>query len=77
MLTTADSWGYPQQYVRQMLEILEAREPIDVQCPLFEMLSIDRISVDKWELPFTKGEQNQAYRINAYSDNDWSLLVKK
>lgn len=67
---------FPDGARMMLLAFCEAREPIDVQCPLFTNLGITRIAIEKWNLPFTKGTENQSYRINAFSDDDWDLLIK-
>lgn len=76
MLTRFDQWLYPQQDVERLRRIVEAREPIDVKCQLLEIFGIGRIVIEKYDFPFTKGEENQAYRLLAYSDDDWDLLIK-
>jgi len=68
--------SFPVEDTRRLKEFCESREAIDVQCPLFEALHIDRIVIDKWNLPFTKGIENQSFRITAFSDDDWDLLIK-
>ena len=55
--------------------MLESRKAINVKCQLFEIFGIDRIVVEKFDIPFTKGEENQSYSISAYSDDDWDLLL--
>lgn len=77
ILTRWDEWKYPTQDVQRLRQIMEAREPIDVQCALFEIVGVGRIVIDSFKLPFTKGEENQAYSIEAFSDDDWDLLIKK
>lgn len=77
VLTRYDELRYPHEDMRKLIGLLEAREPIDVKCQLLEYFGIGRIVIDKCEWPFTKGEENQAYRISAYSDDDWDLLIKQ
>lgn len=78
LLTSFDSeLRYPEADVKEViLKFCEAREPIDVLCPLFETLGINRLVIESYDLPFTKGIENQAYRIEALSDDDWELLVE-
>lgn len=75
LFTRHDEWKYPQDDVRKLRGILEARKAIDVKCQLFEIFGIGRIVAEKFDFPFTKGEENQAYSIKAYSDDDWNLLL--
>lgn len=76
LLTRHDEWKYPTQHVQKLRKILEAREPIDVQCALFEIFGIGRIAIADYSIPFTKGEENQSYTLDAFSDDDWDLLIK-
>ncbi len=76
LLTTKDDWTYPAADVKRLRTLLEARETIDVECEMLEIFKIGRMAVEKYDLPFTKGEENQRYSISAYSDDDWDLLIK-
>lgn len=76
LFTKFDDWTYPQDDVQKLRGMLEAREAIDVKCQLLEIFGIGRMVVEKYDFPFTKGEENQAYRITAYSDDDWDLFIK-
>ena len=77
LLTRFDQWTYPQDDVARLRAIVEARDTIDVKCQLFEIFGIGKIVVEKYDWPFTKGEENQAYRLSVVSDDDWDLLIKK
>jgi hypothetical protein len=77
LFTRYDEWKYPKDDVGKLRKILEAREPVDVMSPLFEIFGIGRIVIDSYDWPFTKGPENQAYRISALSDDEWHLLIKK
>ena len=75
-INSNDGLSFPTEDKKRLLEFCESRDAIDVQCPLFEDLHIGRIVIDKWNLPFTKGIENQSFRITAFSDDDWDLLIK-
>ena len=77
VLKNKDDWNYPESDIKKLRTILESRETIDVLCPLFEIFEIVRIAVEKFDFPFTKSEENQAYKITAFSDDDWSLFIEK
>ncbi len=77
LVKKVDEWKFPYQDVRRLRDLLESKETLDVRSPLFEVFHIDRIAVEKYDFPFTKGEENQAYSITAYSDDNWSLLIEK
>lgn len=75
LFTRHEEWKYPDADVRKLRGMLESRKAINVKCQLFEIFGIDRIVVEKFDIPFTKGEENQSYSISAYSDDDWDLLL--
>lgn len=77
LLTRFDEWRYPTDDVKRLQQYCEAREPVEVECQLFEIFSINRIVIESFDFPFTKGEENQAYRISASSDDDWELFIDK
>lgn len=76
ILTSFDYWRFPEEDLIKLRRIVEAREPIHVKCLLFEIFGIGRMIIEKYDFPFTKGEENQAYKISGYSDNNWDLLIK-
>lgn len=70
-------YDYPREDVVTLMRYATAKEPLDVKCPILELLGITRIVIEDYTLPFTKGQENQNYSIKAVSDTDWSLLLKK
>lgn len=76
LFTTIDSTDYPENDLKKFKRLCEAKEPIDVLSPLFEIFGINRIVIENYELPFTKGPENQSFSIKALSDDDWELLIK-
>lgn len=76
MISRFDEWGYPRTDVENLRRLVESREPIEVQNELFDIFGITRIVIETYDFPFTKGENNQAFRISAFSDDDWDLLIK-
>lgn len=46
-------------------------------CPLLQIFSISQIAVENYSIPFTSGIQNQAFTINAVSDDIYRLLLRK
>lgn len=75
LFTNKDSFDYPEDDMKRLRELCEAKDTIMVLCPLFEILDINRIVIESYELPFTKGEENQNWTIQAISDDDWDLLL--
>ena len=75
LFTKKDNWTYPRADVIKLRELLESRESLDLQCDLFEIFNIGSMVVEKFDFPFTKGEENQAWSITGYSDDDWQLFI--
>jgi len=73
----AGRYNFPRHDVLMLIRYCTAKEPIDVKCPGLQLLGITRIVIEDYQLPFTKGPENQNYSITAYSDTDWKLLLKK
>ena len=67
---------YPEEYVTKLKRLCEGAT-VQVMCPLFEIFSINRIVIESYDFPFTSGPANQAYTINAVSDDIYKLLLKK
>lgn len=70
-----DDAEYPRQDVERLRRYCESREIIQVQCPLLEIFNITQMAIESYEIPFTKGEDMQAYTITAYSDALFELLI--
>lgn len=68
--------AYPEDDVKQLRAFCEAGK-ILVKSPLLEIFSINQIVVESWSIPFTAGVSNQAYTIDALSDDIYKLLLRK
>ncbi|HOI32010.1 MAG TPA: DUF6046 domain-containing protein, partial [Bacteroidales bacterium] len=68
--------AYPEE-VDRLVEFFEARQAIDVTSPLLNQHSIFSIVIESLDLPHTKGLENQAFTIKAYSDDVFELLQKQ
>ena len=68
--------AYPYDDVSRLRNLCEEAKLI-VRSPILEVFSINRIVVESYDIPFTAGIENQAYEINAYSDDIYKLLLKK
>ena len=67
---------YPSEDVKTLRSYCEAGKLL-VKSPQMELFSITRIVVEDWSVPFTSGEENQAYTIGAVSDDIYKLLLRK
>jgi len=59
-----------RQYVQQ-------HKSIKVECTLLNDRGIDMIAIEGYNLPFTKGAENQDFEIKAYSDDIVELLIEQ
>lgn len=76
ILMNVDSDSYPAGDVQKLRAMCETAK-LQVSCPLLEIFSISRIVVENFSFPFTSGIRNQAYSIDALSDDIYRLLLKK
>ena len=67
---------YPEDDVKKLRSYCEAGK-ILVKSPQMELFSITQIVVEDWSIPFTAGQANQAYTINAVSDDIYKLLLRR
>jgi hypothetical protein len=66
----------PKNNLRILKNMCEARQAINIKSGLLSVFGIDRIVVEDFSFPFTKGMENQMYTIKAYSDDNFGLLVE-
>jgi len=67
---------FPEDELRKLRQYLEARKVLMVYSELLCVFGIERIAIEDYSLPFTKGIENQMYTIKGYSDNLFDLLVE-
>jgi len=67
----------PEEDLRKLRRYCEERKFIEVESDLFCLFNISRLAIESFELPFTKGVENQMYTIKAYSDDTFNLLVEE
>jgi len=68
---------FPSEDLLRLRNYCEARKVIDVESDLFCLFNINRLAIESFELPYTKGNANQMYVIKAYSDDNFELLIKE
>ena len=65
-------------HIATLRKYLEAQEAIHITCDLLNnVFDIQRICIESYDFPFTKGLENQAFTIKAYSDDNYQLLEEK
>ena len=67
---------FPRADFEKLKKILTHSKHIKVKCAPFELLGINSIVIDDFSLPFTKGENVQAYEIKCCSDFSYNLLME-
>lgn len=67
---------YPKDDFEKLKKILTNAKEIRVNCAPLELLGINKIVIDDFSFPFTKGENVQAYEIKACSDYSYNLLME-
>ena len=67
---------YPSDDVKKLRAYCEAGKVL-VKSPQMELFSINQIVVEDWSIPFTAGTANQAYTIEAVSDDIYKLLLRR
>lgn len=67
---------YPSEDVKTLRSYCEAGKVL-VKSPQMELFSINQIVVEDWNIPFTSGQANQAFTINAVSDDIYKLLLRR
>lgn len=68
--------AYPTE-VAELQKYFEWRGQIDVQCAFLNARDIFSIAIESFVLPHTRGLQNQAFQITAYSDDVFNLLIEQ
>jgi hypothetical protein len=67
---------YPLRDFEKLRDFLTASQSIYVLCEPLNLLNINKIVIEEFNFPFTKGENVQAYEIKAVSDFDYALVLE-
>lgn len=67
---------FPKSDFQKLKTFLTTAKHIYVKCAPLELLGINKIVIDDFTFPFTKGENVQAYDIKACSDSSYNLLIE-
>lgn len=76
ILINNDKNAYPKEDVTKLKNFCESAK-VNVRSPLFEIFSINQIVIENYDFPFTSGQDDQAYNIDAVSDDIYKLLLKR
>ena len=75
-ITGAPEQTYPRMDLEALRDILLTPESLRVYCEPLQLLGINRLVIESFQFPFTKGENVQAYVIKAYSDFTPEILLE-
>ncbi len=68
--------AYPTRQVERLRQICESGLVVQVQCEILSTFGITQMVIEDWDIPFTKGENIQAFALKCYSDDAFDLLVE-
>jgi hypothetical protein len=66
----------PEDDIRKLRSYCENRSTLLVDNDLFCLFNINRIAIESYDFPFTKGVENQTFAIKAYSDDMFDLIIE-
>lgn len=66
---------YPRADFVRLHDAMIRAEALTVYCEPLQLLGINKIAIEDFQFPFTKGENVQAYSFKMYSDYSYDLLL--
>ena len=71
----SENYEDTKDYIKKLRKYCEAKESIHITNDLLNSVyGIDRIAIESYDFPHTKGMENQAFVIKAFSDDLYELL---
>lgn len=67
---------FPKEQMRQLFEYLKYSKEFFINCEPLELMGINKVVVEDYIFPFTKGENVQAYELKLTSDHGYELLIE-
>lgn len=67
---------FPKEQMRQLFDYLKYSKEFFIDCEPLELLGINKVVVEDYSFPFTKGENVQAYELKLVSDHSYELLIE-
>lgn len=68
---------FPKDHFVKLFEFLKYSKELFVYCHPLDLLGINKVVVEDYSFPFTKGENVQAYELKLTSDYSYNLLVQE
>jgi hypothetical protein len=66
----------PEADLRNFRRYCETRRTVEVKSRLLTVFNIERLAIEEFTLPFTKGVENQMFTLRAFSDDLSDLLIE-
>ena len=67
----------PEDEIRKLRKYCEAKSIILVESPLLTIYNINRIVIEEYSFPHTKGLENQMWALRCLSDDNIPLIVRE
>lgn len=67
---------FPKKQMQQLFDYLKYSKEFYVYCTPLQILGINKVVVEDYSFPFTKGENVQAYELKLVSDHSYELLIE-
>lgn len=68
---------FPRAQLEALFAYLKHNKEFYIYCAPLEILGVNKVVVEDYSFPFTKGENVQAYDLKLISDFTYNLLVKE
>lgn len=68
---------FPKDHFTKLFDFLKYSKEIHVYCHPLVLLGVNKLVVEDYSFPFTKGENVQAYELKLTSDYSYNLLIEE
>lgn len=71
-----DADAIPEDHIRKLRNYCEAGKIVEVQSALLSIFNINRMVIEDYNFPHTRGMANQMFSLKCYSDDNFDLLIE-
>lgn len=71
-----DPQKYPATEVQKLRQVIKQRRAIKIENELLQLLNVNYLVIEEYNLPFSKGENVQNYSLTALSDDSYNLFIE-
>lgn len=71
-----DLTKYPATEVQKLRKVIAQRRSIGIQNELLQLFNVSQLAIEDFDIPFTKGENGQNYRLETLSDDSYNLFIE-